>query len=285
MVPAVAGGLVDAGIRMIEANISAALKVPVVLVNRPGAAGTIGINSVAKADPDGYTLAMGINSAFTVARISGVDVPYGIDDFAPIGNYAVDANVLVVNANAPWKTFEELVDYAHKNPGKLNFGTAGSGTLSALSMQVVTSHFKLDLTEVPFRGGAPLVVALAGNHVDVGMIGYSSGAAMFEDKRLRALASTSETRMALLPDVPTFAEKGLSTRGLNMILGLYAPKETPPAALKVLVEALERTIKDPQVTARLEKIGLNALYESPSEVQARLHKEQESIAALGTKPK
>jgi tripartite-type tricarboxylate transporter receptor subunit TctC len=285
IVPATPGGPVDTGIRMIEARLSAALGTPLVLVNRPGASGIVGMSAVATATPNGYTIANGVNSTFTVVHISGATVPYGVDDFAVIGNYATDVSVLAVNAEAPWQTFEELIAFARANPGKLTYGSAGIGTVSSLSMQSVRHAFGLDMTAVPFPGGAQLAVAVLGKHVDIGMVPYSTGAAMLREKKLRPLVTTSATRLKPMPATPTLAEKGLSTKGFNLVLGLYAPRGTPDASLHVLVNALAQTTRDPAVEAKLENIGLFAQYESPAVARERLAGEYRDILAIDRKLK
>jgi tripartite-type tricarboxylate transporter receptor subunit TctC len=285
IVPATAGGPVDTGIRMIEPQLSVLLGMPLVLVNRPGASGIVGMGGVATAAPNGYTIGQGVNSIFTVVHISGSTVPFTIDNFALIGNYATDASILAVHADAPWKTFDELIDFARNNPGKLSYASAGVGTVSSLSMQAITSRFKLDLTAVPFAGGAQLTMAVLGKHVDVGMVPYSTGAEMLREKKLRPLLTTASTRLPTLPDTTTAGEKGLPTRGFNLVLGLYAPKDTPDSAMKVLVDALRRTMEDPLVVAKLEKVGLFAQYENPASARERLESEYRDIIELDRKLK
>ena len=285
IVPATAGGPVDTGIRMIEPQLSVFLGTPLVLVNRPGASGIVGMSGVATAAPNGYTIGQGVNSIFTVVHISGSTVPFTIDNFALIGNYATDASILAVHADAPWKTFDELIEFARSNPGKLSYASAGVGTVSSLSMQSITSRYKLDLTAVPFAGGAQLTMAVLGRHVDVGMVPYSTGAEMLREKKLRPLLTTASTRLPTLPDTPTAGEKGLPTRGFNLVLGLYAPKDTPDNAMKVLVDGLRRTMEDPSVVTKLEKVGLFAQYENPASARERLENEYKDIIELDRKLK
>jgi|307.fasta_scaffold55992_2 tripartite-type tricarboxylate transporter receptor subunit TctC len=194
VVPATPGGPVDTAIRMIEPRLSAALGTPLVLLNRPGASGIVGMSSVATATPDGYTIGQGVTSVFTIVRMSGSTVPYELDSFVLIGNYASDASIVAVNPESPWKTFDELIAFARTNPGKLSYGSAGIGTSSALGMQAITSAFKLDMTAVPFAGGAQLATAILGRHVDTGLVPYSTGAATLRDNKLRALATTTAAR-------------------------------------------------------------------------------------------
>ena len=137
IVPATAGGPVDTAVRIIEPGLSAALGEPVILQNRPGASGTVGMQSVATAEPNGYTIGQGVNSIFTITRISGTNVPFSLDNFTLLGNYATDVSILAIHPDAPWKTLDELIAYVRDNPGKLTYSSAGVGTVSSLSMQAI----------------------------------------------------------------------------------------------------------------------------------------------------
>jgi tripartite-type tricarboxylate transporter receptor subunit TctC len=243
------------------------------------------MSAVATAAPDGYTIGAGINSAFTIVRTSGSTVPYEMDSFALIGNYATDASILAVHPDSPWKTFEDLIAFARNSPGKLSYGSAGIGTSSSLGMQSITTAFKLDLTPVPFPGGAQVAIAILGRHVDVGLVPYSTGAPMLREGKLRPLATTSAARLPALPDTPTVGEKGISTKGLNLVLGLYAPKGVPDGNAKVLVNALQQTMKDASVGAKLDTVALFAQYESPATARERLTNEYHDIVELDRKLK
>jgi tripartite-type tricarboxylate transporter receptor subunit TctC len=280
VVPATPGGPVDTAIRMIEPRLSAALGQSLVLINRPGASGIVGMTSVATAAPDGYTIGQGVTSVFTIVHTSGSTVPYELDSFVLIGNYASDASIVAVNPESPWKTFDELIAFARANPGKLSYGSAGIGTSSALGMQAITTAFKLDVIGVPFAGGAQLATAILGRHVETGLVPYSTGAAMLRDNKLRALATTAVARLPDFPDVPTFAEKGLSIKGLDLVLGLYAPKGIPDGNARVLVNALQQTMSDPAVAAKLATVGLFAQYEGPAAARERLEQEYHDILEL-----
>ncbi len=285
IVPAAPGGPVDTGARIIEPGLSAALAVPLVLVNRPGASGIVGMSSVATAAPNGYTIGAGVNSIFTIVHVSGSTVPFNIETFLLIGNYATDVSVLAVHPDAPWQSFEQLIDDARRRPGMLTYASAGVGTVSSLSMQSITSAFDLVITPVPFGGGAQLTMAVMGRHVDIGMVPYSTGAEMLREHKLRPLLTTAATRLPSLPDVPTLSEKGLPTKGFNLVLGLYAPKETPGDAGKALIEALARTMTEAAVVANLDKASLFALYENPARARTRLDEEFRDIVALDRKLK
>lgn len=280
IVPATPGGPVDTGVRMIEASLASALGQPVVLINRPGASGTLGMHDVATAEPNGYTIGQGVNSIFTITRLTGTSVPFTLDDFSLLGNYATDVSVLAVSAEAPWQTIDDVIAYVHANPGKLNYASAGAGTVSSLSVQALAHHFKLDMVAVPFPGGAQLTTAILGKQVDIGMVPYTTGAAMFASKKLRALVTTAPNRLPRLPDIPTFAEKGIAVNGLNLIMGLYAPKALPESIDKTLVGAVAKAARDPAFIAKIEAIGLFGQYEEPAKARTRLESEYADLVAL-----
>jgi tripartite-type tricarboxylate transporter receptor subunit TctC len=280
IVPATPGGPADTAIRTIEPQLSTVLGTPLVLVNRPGASGIVGMSIVATAAPNAYTIGAGVNSIFTVTHISESTVPFTIEDFLLIGNYASDVSVLAVHPDSPWSNFDGFVDYARNNPGKLNYASAGAGTVSSLSMQSIISAAKLDITAVPFAGGAQATMAVVGHHVDLAMVPYSTGAQMLRAGKLRPLLTTASSRLPPLPDVPTLNEKGFPTKGFNLILGLYTPKQSPQDAIDVLIEALRATMDTPSVAAKLESVGLFPHYEDPKAAHTRLEEELRDILAL-----
>jgi tripartite-type tricarboxylate transporter receptor subunit TctC len=280
IVPATAGGPVDSAMRTMEPGLSAALGAPLVIFNRPGASGTVGMHTLSSSEPNGYTIGAGVNSIFTVTRVSATEVPFTLDDFALLGNYATDVSVLAVAPGASWKTLEDLIAFVRDNPGQLSYASAGVGTVSALSMRALIHHFRLEMTEVPFAGGAQLTVAILGKHVDLGMVPYSTGAAMLRENKLRALVTTAPSRLPSLPDTPTLAEKSITAQGLNLIMGLYAPRGLPGDVNKTLVEAVRKAALDPGVIAQLASIGLLATYEDPATARTRLDDEYKSIVAL-----
>jgi tripartite-type tricarboxylate transporter receptor subunit TctC len=280
IVPATAGGPVDTAVRMIAPALEMALGQSVVLLNRPGASGTVGMHDVATAEPNGYTIGQGVNSIFTITRISGTTVPFTLDDFNLLGNYATDVSVLAVSADAPWQTLNDIVDYVHSNPGKLNYASAGAGTVSSLSMQALAHELKLAMVAVPFQGGAQLTTAILGRQVDIGMVPYTTGAAMFAAGKLRALVTTAPKRLPKLPKVPTLAEKGIAANGLNLIMGLYAPRGLSDGIRGTLVDAVAKAAKDPAFVAKIEAIGLFGQYEDPAKARSRLESEYSDIVAL-----
>ena len=207
-------------------------------------------------------------------------MPFTLDDFSLLGNYATDFSVLAVSADAPWRTLDDIVDYVHSNPGKLNYASAGAGTVSSLSMQALAHQLKLTMVAVPFQGGAQLTTAILGRQVDIGMVPYTTGAAMFAAGKLRALVTTAPKRLPKLPNVPTLAEKGIAANGLNPIMGLYAPRGLSDGISDTLVDAVAKAAKDPAFVAKIEAIGLFGQYEDPAKARSRLEFEYSDIVAL-----
>ena len=283
IVPATPGGPVDTAARMIEPALSAALSAPVALIHRPGASGTLGMQEVAATEPNGYTIGQGINSIFTVTRISGTSVPFTLDNFTLLGNYATDVGVLAVSVDSPLKTLDDVIVYAQSNPGKLNYASAGIGTVSSLSMRALAHQFKLDMVAVPFPGGAQLTTAILGKQIDMGMVPYTTGAEMFASNKLRPLITTAPSRLPRLADVPTFAERGIAENGLNLVMGLYAPKGLADGVRDVLVDAVAKAAHDGTFAAKVETIGLLARYENPTAARKRLETEYADIVALSQK--
>jgi tripartite-type tricarboxylate transporter receptor subunit TctC len=280
IVPATAGGPVDTAARILEPGLAAALRESIVLLNKPGASGTVGMQAVATAEANGYTIGQGVNSIFTITRAAGTSVAFTLDNFTLLGNYATDVSVLAVHPESPLRTFDELTAYVRNNPGKLTYASAGVGTVSALSMEALRHHFNLDITGVPFQGGAQLTVAILGRHVGVGMVPYSTGGAMFREGKLRGLLTTASTRLSVLPDIPTLAEKGIDVTGLNLVMGIYAPSGLPTEVEKVLVNGVRRAADDPAVVAKFSNVGLFIQYEDPVAAHRRLVLENQQVVDL-----
>jgi tripartite-type tricarboxylate transporter receptor subunit TctC len=256
---------------------------PLVLVNRPGAGGMVGLDAVYKAPADGYTVAATSTSTLTVVPVTASSMPYKIRDFIPVGNYAVDASVLVVHADAPWKSYEELIEYARNNPRKLTYGSPGVGTLSALNMESLKFAYGIQIEQVPFPGTPQVRTALLGKHVDIGAMSLSGVASQLKAGTLRALISSATTRLPDFPSVPTLSEKGAPQAQLNLDLGLYVRAGTPDPVIRTLAKALEAAARDPSAIEGLRKVGMLAQYQDGQRVQAQIDAEHRSSMDLGRK--
>lgn len=250
----------DISARLVGQKLSELWGQPVVVDNRPGAAGNIGADAVAKAPPDGYTLLLLVNSYTintTVYRNLSWDL---LRDFAPIGRYAASPMVVVVNDKMPVKNFAEFVAYAKANRGKINYGSAGTGTAPHLAGELFAMRSGIEMTHVPYKGSAPSVTALVADEVQVSFGAMSAFDGLVKQGRLRPLAVTTATRFPRLPDVPTVSEAGVPGFDVDIWYGLVAPAKTPAAIVKKLSEDLAQVMADPDLQAKLRERGLEPAY-------------------------
>ena len=280
-----AGGPADAAARIIAPKVMTALggNQPSVVVNKVGGGGSIGADYVAKAKPDGYTVYASTNSVQTINPVILKDVPYKQSDFRPIGAFAVDLGVITARAGSPYKTLEEFVDYAKKNPGKLSYGSAGLGTVSFFTMEMFKQAYGLELTHVPFQGTGPVKNAIMGGHVALGTSGFGSLAPLIRSGDLIPLVTTAPRRVPAFPNVPTMAEKGFPDASLNIWCGLYVPVRTPAPVADALVKALAVAAKDPAAIAAMEKAGMQMEYHSPEETQKMLESETATVRKVAAR--
>jgi tripartite-type tricarboxylate transporter receptor subunit TctC len=283
VVPAPAGGSLDTAFRILEPSLSARLGVPLVILNRPGASGTIGMASVIRARADGYTVAATSSSTLTVVNLTAKNLTYSLRDFISVGNYATDAGAIVVAADAPWKTLEDFVSDARTNPGKITYGSYGIGSLSALNIKAIELAFGLDLVNVPFPGAPQANLAVVGKHIDMSASPLSAVAAFLRDGKARALVTTADTRLPSFPDVPTMTEKNVHQGNLKLLLGLYVVAGTPDARVSVLAKALEDTVTEPAVVQALVRAGMIVEFSDCRRARWLLEREYDDVMELGRK--
>ena len=234
VVPYAAGGAVDIVARTIGQPLSEALKQPVIVDNRPGASANIGMELVAKAAPDGYTLLMASNGIATnMALFPHLAFDAG-RDFAPIATIGYAPLVIVVPASSPAKSLKDLLAMAKAEPGKLTYASAGNGSSGHLAGELLKSMAKVDVLHVPYKGGAPAITDLLGERITFMPINPVEVIAHIRGGKLRALAVASDKRFALLPDVPTVAEAGLPGYEASVWWGLVAPAKTPAEVVRQL---------------------------------------------------
>jgi len=283
VIPFAPGGPTDTAIRIIQPQLAANLGAAVVLVNKPGGGGAAGMDGVAKARPDGYTLAATVRSTLTILPATQPDVTYKIADFAVIGSYAIDSGVILVKAGAPWKTLEAFVEYARKNPGTVTYGSAGLGTNSYFNMELLQQAYGLTLSHVPFNGSGPVKNAILGGHVPIGAAALSAVLSVIRSGDIVALATSASKRVPAIPGTPTMTEKGQPDASLSTWMELYAPARTPKAIVDRLAAALEKTMKDPAVIAAIDKAGLTAEYHDPAATLRLVERENEIVVGLAKK--
>src|SRR3990172_2254772 len=269
IVPFPPGGVADIVGRPPAAAMEKTVKQAVVVVNRTGAGGAVGMAAVAKATPDGYTILMALSSIsiFPVSdRINGKTPAYEMKEFAPIALVTADPTVLVVRADGPCKTLKDFVDAAKANPGKINYSSSGVyGTLH-VAMEIFANAAGIRLFHVPYQGGGPAVTALLGGQVEALASGPSAAIGQIKGGKMRALASWSTQRLALLPDLPTFKELGYDAE-FYIWAGVFAPAATPAPIVARLREAVRNAVSDPDFRGAMEKVATPIAYLDAPEFQ------------------
>ncbi len=280
VVPYEAGGGNDVIARLVAAKMSTALGKPVVVENRGGAGSTIGTRYVAKAKPDGYTILIA-TSALAINPSLYPDAGYDPKkDFAPVGLIATSANLVLVRQSLPAHSMAELIALAKKDPGKLNFASTGTGTSTHLAAELFAAMADVKITAIPYKGVAPAVTDLLGEHVDLMFCPSASVVGLVREQKLRALAVTGAKRSPLFPDLPTVAETGLPGYAAELHYGIVAPAGTPPPVIAKLNAALNGALADAEVQKRLGVDGAQTLPGTPQAYAADIAAEQAKWSAI-----
>ena len=241
------GGGTDTFARPLAARLSQALGQQFIVENLGGAGGTVGAARAAKEAPDGYVFLIGAVH-HTIAETLYAKLPYRLErDFVPITVIATVPNVIVVNPKHNFKNLEELIAFAKKNPGKLNYGSAGNGTTHHLAGELFKQVTGTELTHVPYKGAGPLMQDLLAGQVDLAFDGLGSSAAQIKSGKLRPLAVTTAKRSALLPDVPTAAEAGVKGYELTTWYAVWAVKGTPQPIVDRMYQEIAKALQSPEI--------------------------------------
>ena len=261
------GGVADIVGRPLAAQMEKAFKQPVVVTNRTGAGGAVGMAAAAKAAPDGYTILMALSSIsiFPVSdRIMGRTPAYEMRDFAPIALITADPTVLVVGADSPWKTLKEFVDSAKAYPGQINYSSSGVyGTLH-VAMEIFANAAGIKLFHVPYQGGGPAVTALLGGQVHALASGPAAAIGQIKGGKMRALASWSTERLTLLPEIPTFKELGYTVHVWASSFGIHMPGGSPKPIIDKINKAIVKIVSQPEFQKQhMFNRGLLPVLDSP----------------------
>ena len=264
------GGIADLTGRPLAAAMEKVLKSPVALVNRQGAAGAVGMQSVAVSKPDGYTLLIALSSISIIPeadKLFGRAPAYTVDQFAPIALLSADPTVLVVRTESPWKTAQEFIEDAKKRPGQISFSSSGVyGTLH-MAMELLSQAAGIRLRHVPYAGGGPAVTALLGGHVDALASGPAAVIPQIKAGKLRPLAGWGAERIAALPDIPTFKELGYPAAEFYIWAGVFAPKATPAPILAKLRESVRQAVAEPEFKDAMAKQETPIVFKQGEEFQ------------------
>jgi tripartite-type tricarboxylate transporter receptor subunit TctC len=264
------GGVADLTARPVAAAMEKVVKNPVGVVNKTGAAGAVGMQSVAVAKPDGYTLLLALSSISIIPeadKIFGRPPAFTVDQFAPIALISADPTILVVPADKPWKTAKDFIEDAKSRPGQISFSSSGVyGTLH-MAMELLSHAAGIKLRHVPNAGAGPALTAILGGHVDALASGPAVVLPHIRAGKLRALAGWGDKRVAALPDVPTFKELGYPDAEFYIWAGLFAPKATPPAVLTKLRATVSEAVNDPDFKAAMDKLQTPIAFKQGEEFQ------------------
>jgi tripartite-type tricarboxylate transporter receptor subunit TctC len=282
IVPFPPGGVADIVGRPLASMMEKTLKHPVVIVNRTGAGGALGMREVARAAPDGYTILMGLSSIsiFPVSeRVNGKQPAYELKDFAPIALVTADPTVLVVRADSPYKSVADFVAAAKANPGKINYSSSGVyGTLH-VAMEIFANAAGIKLFHVPYGGGGPAVTALLGGQVEASAQGPAAAIGQIKAGKMRALAGWGTERLKLLPDLPTFKELGYQDVEFYIWSGVFAPASTPAPVQAKLREAVKAAATSEEFRNVMEKVSTPVHYLDAPEFAQYWERDAKRLAA------
>ena len=256
IVPFTPGGGTDTLARLVAEKLTAGAKWSMFVENKPGGGGNIGMDAVAKAAPDGYTIGLGQTANLAVNPSLYKKVPYdALKDFTPIALVATQPVILVVRADSPFKTLADLVNAAKAKPGDVSMGSAGSGTVGHLAGELLGREAKAKFLHVPYKGAGPALTDLLGGSVQFAFLTPPSILGMLKANKLRALAVTSAKRLPAFPNLPTVAESGYANFVAESWYGLVGPAKLPPAIVATINAEVEKLLKLSDVTAKLAAEG------------------------------
>lgn len=265
VVPWAPGGRTDIVTRIVASTMEKMTGQAVPVMNKPGASGLIGFKSVSTAKPDGYTL--GMAGAGLILRQYAGEGKLSWKEFRWIGQCYEAAATVSVNADSPWKTIEEFVEYARKNPMKLKHGNTGFGGTTHLFCEGFSKEAGLKFTQIEYKGDGPAVTALASKEVDLSCPPLASVRPLMEAGKIRVLAVMAEKRSPQFPNIPTLKEKGIHW-AVGSLEGLIAPKDTPENIVSTLESALEKTMKDPSVGEAFKRLDIAVDYKNQRDFTA-----------------
>lgn len=274
IVPFAPAGPTDVMARLIAQKLSDSLGKQFYIENHPGAGGNLGMAMVANAPPDGYTLLL-VSSSVVVNPSLYEKVPYDVyKSLAPITLAGSSPNILVVHPSVPVANVKELIAYIQANPGKVSFASPGFGTTASLAAESFKYALKLDIQPVPFNGAGPALNAVVAGQVQLGFMALPPVMAHLKAGTLRALAMTTEKRVAAAPDVPTMAEAGVPGDQISDVMqAMFAPTGTPKPVVDLLQKEVAKAVAAPDVKAKLDSLGFDAIADTPEHFAARIRVE------------
>lgn len=281
VVPFPPGGIADLTARPLAPALERILKQPVVVVNKAGAAGAVGTQSVAVARPDGYTLLVAlvsISSTPEVDALFGRTPVYTRDQFVGIARLNADPPMLVVGADTPWKSVRDVVEDARRRPGQITYSSSGFYGASHVPMEMFLQAAGIQMRHLPTTGGAPAMTAVLGGHAAMWASPPAIAAPHLQAGKIRALATWGATRLAAFPDVPTMKELGYDVE-YYLWAGLFAPRGVPASVVQTLRDATRKAVQDPEFRSAMEKVRTPIAYQDADEFKAWWDQDAQRIAA------
>ncbi|PNM90345.1 tripartite tricarboxylate transporter substrate binding protein [Achromobacter xylosoxidans] len=278
--PYAAGGPADVLGRALARELEKQLGKTIIVENKAGGGAAIGANFVARAKPDGYTLLLGTSAAHVVTPLMQ-QTPYdGIKDFAFVSIVANQPNMLVVRPTLKADSVEQLIAMARKEPGRINYASAGPGSSPHLGAELFRERAGVDIVHIPYSGAAPAINDLVGGQVDMAVLNLAASLQFIRSGRLKALAYANGQRSPLLPDVPTLAESGVKGAESASWYSLAAPKGTPPEILQRLNDAVAKVNADPEYSKLMQAQGVDLWNMTPQKATAFVEKDQAAMRKL-----
>lgn len=267
IVPVPPGGILDYVARLVAAPLAKAIGQTVVVENKSGASGNIAATYVARAKPDGYTLLVGYSMFHVGNPTMFSQLQWDpLRDFSSVAMLAVSPHLIAVHPSLPVNNLQELVAYARANPGKVNYGTPGNGSVPHVGVELFKQLAKANFTQVPYKRSGPMMIDVISGQVQMTVATPPSVMSHIQAGKLRGLAIAAKTRSPLLPDVPTSAEAGFPGFELEAWVALFAPTGTPPEALKRLTDALKQALDTDEIKKATSNSGIEARYMTPTQL-------------------
>lgn len=284
-----AGGEPDILGRMVAQHMSPDLGQPIVVENKPGAGGLIGVAAAASAAADGYTIALVPQATLALSpHLVTKKLFDPLTDISPVGLLCVSGNALLVPAKSTLKSYADFVAQAKANPGKLSYGSWGEGSAGHLSGEIMNKSASVNIQHIPYKASNEALMGMLGGEVDAIFTGWGTASTQAQAGTVRVLAVTSPQRATVFPDVPNFLELGIPF-GLNSWYGLVAPKNLPTPVLKRLEDSMQKVVKQPDVAARLASMGMQPQTSTAEQLRERIHIDHgiwgKKIAEVGVQPR
>jgi tripartite-type tricarboxylate transporter receptor subunit TctC len=280
VVPFAAGGAVDTVARVVGQKMSESLGQPVVIENKPGVGGNLAADTVARSAPDGYTVLLTTNG-HAISPALYRTLPFdAVKDFIPVTQLIESPLLLVASNKLPANSVQELVALSKQKPGTLNYGSTGIGNPLHLSMELLKKETGADITNVPYKGDAPLNTALIAGEVDLAIVPVATGRVNVDNKLVKGIAVTSASRSKALPDLPTVAEQGVKGFDMGSWQGFFVPAKTPDAIVQRLYQEAKKALAAPDVRERLAKFVAEPVGSSPEEFAKKFNEDVAKYAKI-----